>query len=312
MAFSSLIEPMRNANLRSGQSLYRWRLLSVRGGPVHASAGVSVDTMPLGSVAQPLPDTLLVCGGLETEHYRDRELEAFLRRLARHGVVVGAVSTGSWLLAHAGLLDDRPCTVHWAYVDAFREAFPELDVQEQIFLHDGERVTCAGGTAALDLMLAIIREDHGAHLANRVSENFIHGFPREAHAGQRMDVHVRLGLQHPSLVRAVEIMENALEQPLAKASVAHQCGVSLRQLERLFKRYLGMSPARFYMQLRLNKARKLLRQTTLPVTEVYLACGFQTGSHFSKCYRDAFACRPSDERVNTPSVSSQALRVALA
>lgn len=296
MAYASTIEPLRAANYVAGRELYSWRTLSSSGGVVTSSSGLDVLTEPISQATDPPPQLVVVCGGMDTDRHRDRHLEAELRRLARSGCIVGAVSTGSFVLARAGLLDGFRCTVHWECMDAFAQAFPELRVENRLYVIDGPRITCAGASAAIDLMLEILRRRHGEQLSAQVAEQFVHGRGRDAEAAQRLDARYRYGVRHPQLVRAIALMEQTLAFPLPKREIAGRIGISPRQLERLFKQELGQSPSRFYMALRLQRARRLLRQTPMSVTEVAFACGFETASHFAKCYKEVFGERPSRER----------------
>ncbi len=296
MAYASTVEPLRAANRQSGRTLYAWRNFSTAGGVVTASNRLDVLTERLDPWAEPRPEMVVVCAGIGGELYRDRELEAALRQLARHGCVMVGVSMGSFVLAHAGLLEGHRCTVHWEMRDAFVQAFPHLQVENRLFTIDRDRITCAGGTAAIDLMLELIGRQHGRGLAARVADEFVHGQLRNADEPQRLDIRHRHGIHHPQLIDAVRLMESTLAYPLPKAEIAARVGISARQLERLFKQHLGLSPSRFYLKLRLERARRLLRQTPMSVTEVAFACGFETASHFARCYREAFGVRPSEER----------------
>jgi transcriptional regulator GlxA family with amidase domain len=296
LAFSAALEPLRAANRASGRKLYDWRLISEDGGPVTSSSGVQVfcDTS--------LEDTprlhmAIVASGRPT--YPDREsrsVSGWLRRQARQGVRLGALSTGTYTLARAGLLDGYRVTIHWQHLSAFAEDYPHLDVTEELFEIDRNRITCSGGEAALDMMLALIALDHGRELATQVSENFIHERIRDNNDPQRMALRTRLGISHPKLLSVIAIMEENLEEPLPRADLAERVGLSSRQLERLFRKYLGRTPTRYYLELRLSRARTLLHQTSMSILDVALACGFVSASHFSKCYREFFSRTPREER----------------
>jgi transcriptional regulator GlxA family with amidase domain len=298
MAFTSVVEPMRAANRLSHRSLYAWELVSRDGGPVTASSGVQI-----------IPDqgietadgyaSVVVCSGFDAERCEDKSLFAWLRRQARRGANVGAVSTGTYILARAGLLDDYRCTIHWENLAGFREAFPHLDATHELFEIDRDRVTCSGGTAALDMMLSMITMQHGRDLAVAVAEQFIHERIRDMGAPQRMSLRARLGVSHPRLLSIVSMMEENLEEPLSRADLAARAGLSTRQLERLFRKYLARTPTRYYLELRLDRARQLLVQTSLSVLDVALACGFVSASHFSKCYREYYQRTPREERRTT-------------
>ncbi len=301
LAFASALEPLRAANQASGQNLYDWTVISTDGASVPASNGVSVNCDADVEGAGRL-HTLIVASGMAVgAGYEDKALFAWLRRVARQGVRLGALSTGTYILARAGLLEGYRVTIHWQHLAAFAEDFPELDVSEELFEIDRNRLTCSGGEAALDMMLSLIALEHGRDLATAVSENFIHERIRDTHDTQRMALRTRLGISHPKLLSVVELMEEHLEEPLPRSELAARAGLSTRQLERLFRKYMGRTPTRYYLELRLNRARTLLNQTSMSILDVALACGFVSASHFSKCYREFFDRTPREERAVTLS-----------
>ena len=295
LAFTSAVEPLRAANRLSGRKLYEWKIISHDGRPVSSSSLIEV--LPHGGLDdfEMLPNVVVVAG-LSAQFFEDRKLFAWLRRLARRGCRIGALSTGSYTLAKAGLLDGYRCTIHWENLTGFREDFSNLDATGELFEIDRGRFTCSGGTAALDLMLSLMALEHGRTLATQVAEQFIHERIRDTHDRQRMSLRSRLGISHPKLLKVLELMEEHLEEPLPRSDLARRTGLSTRQLERLFRKFLGRTPTRYYQELRLCRARTLLTQTSLSVLDVALACGFVSASHFSKCYREFFRCTPREER----------------
>lgn len=303
IAFASAIEPLRLANRLGEKALYEWALVSSDGGPVTASNGISINPhfsmseLDAGTAKQRM-STLILVSGVGAEVYDDQETFAWLRRLDRRGADIGALCTASHLLARAGLLDGRVCTLHWENIPSFRETYPDIEVTDDLFKIDGNRFTCSGGTAALDLMLHLIRAEHGEELANRVSEECILDRVRGGHDHQRMPLAVRLGVDNRKLIDSIHLMETHLEEPLSQVELAAAVGVSRRQLERLFRRHMGRPPNRHYMQLRLDRARKLLLQTDMTVVDVAMACGFVAASHFAKCYRQFYGLTPRQARVN--------------
>jgi transcriptional regulator GlxA family with amidase domain len=300
IAFTSSIEPLRLANRVSGKQLFSWKLYSPDGQPIAASNGVRIAVDGAYADVEVLPE-IIVCSGVDVEKYDHRLLVAKLRRLASHGISIGAVCTGTFVLAQAGLLDGYRCTIHWENHDSFVEMFPEIDVTQELFEFDRNRFSCAGGTAAIDMMLSFISARVSKEIAALVSDELIHHRIRDAGEHQRMELRKRLGVANPKLLTVVAIMESNLETPLSCAQIARRMGMSKRQLERLFGRYLAETPIRYYLSLRLQRAKQLLQQTTMPVLSVALACGFVSASHFSKCYSDHFGRTPSAERLGKPS-----------
>ncbi len=303
IAFASAIEPLRLANRLSEKALYEWVLITRDGGPVTASNGISVNphfamTDYDSNMASRAMPTLLLVSGVGAEIYNNQDTVGWLRRLDRQGADIGALCTGAHVLARAGLLDGKVCTLHWENIPSFRETYPDIDVTDDLFEIDGNRVTCSGGAAALDLMLHLIREERGEDLANRISEECILDLVRGGQDHQRMPLAVRLGVDNRKLIDSIHMMETNLEEPLSQEALAAAVGVSRRQLERLFQRHVGRPPNRYYMQLRLDRARKLLLQTDMAIVDVAMACGFVSASHFAKCYRQFYGMTPRQARVS--------------
>ncbi len=295
IAFSSAIEPLRVANRASGRSLYRWTIAGPDDESVCASNGLSLSpSVPLAEIDH--ADAVFVCGGVNVKDAVTPRLLSHLRRLANRKVPMGALCTGSYLLAKAELLNGYRSTIHWENLAGMYEEFPRVIVSTEVFEIDRDRYTCAGGAAGLDMMLNIIGRNHGQELAAEVSEICICDRIRGRNDRQRIPLRQRLGTSQPKLVKAVALMEANLEEPIGLDELARYVGLSRRQLERLFQRYLRCAPTRYYLELRLARARQLLLQTEMSVFDVAFACGFVSAPHFSKCYRDFFGIPPRDER----------------
>jgi transcriptional regulator GlxA family with amidase domain len=295
IAFTSAIEPLRLANRAAEKPLYAWRLLSRDGGPVRASNGVEITVDGSYADARNV-SAAIVCAGIDVQNSDHRDLMAILRRLSSFGAAIGAVCTGTYVLAKAGLLDGYQSTIHWENYSGLLSEFPHLNVSQELFEIDRKRFTCAGGTAAIDMMLSVIRRDHGHELASQVTDQLIHHRIREASERQRMNLRARLGIAHPKLLAVVALMEQHIEEPLSCPELAKQTGLSTRQLERLFCKYLGHSPTKHYLSIRLEHARFLLQQTSIPILSIGMSCGFVSASHFSKSYKEHFGRTPSAER----------------
>lgn len=296
MGFSAAIEPLRSANRMAERRLFEWRLVSVDGEPVVASNGIPIAVHD--SIERlTRVDMLIVCAGMDPVQFqRAHPVHHHLRRLARHGAMVGAVSSGSFILAEARLLTHRRCTVHWEYLDLFRSKYPLLQVTQDLYVVDRDVFTCSGGIAALDMMLHFITEGCGPQLALAVAEQFIHPHIREQKDHQRLEMHNRYGIDSPKLVQIIAIMESAIEDPLDMAEIAARVGICARQVERLFRDQIDTSPRAFYLQLRLAKAKTLLRQTLNPVRTIAVECGFVSTSHFCHAYKRVFGLAPTQER----------------
>ncbi len=295
LSFACAIEPLRIANRMAGRELYSWISIGEGGDTVRCSNGVQfLLDGDLGEVSR--DDTVMLCGGLDIQQATTKRMVGWLRREARRGLPVAGLCTAGHTLARAGLLDDKRATIHWENQDSFAEEFDEVTLTKSVFVVDGNRMTTAGGTASIDLMLKLIADDHGEELAGAVADQLIYSAIRTDQDTQRLSIPSRIGVRHPKLGQVIQIMEQNLEEPIAPALLAREVGLSTRQLERLFRRYLNRSPKRYYMELRLSKARNLLLQTDMSVINVALACGFTSPSHFSKCYRAMYETTPYRER----------------
>jgi transcriptional regulator GlxA family with amidase domain len=296
-SFSMVIEPLRVANRLSGRKLYEWSLLSDEGGAVMSSAAIDLATSAIATTRETVFDLAMICSGFHPERYRHPRVMNWLRRHQRLGKTVGAVSTGTFILARAGLLDDHRCTVHWDYRGALAELYPALAVTDDLYVIDRGMVTSAGSIAALDLMLRIIADQHSLAFSKAVSEQFVHARARSAAEQQRGDLIHRLGTAKPLLLAAVKRMEETLDRPLSPADLARDLGISQRQMERQFHDQLGRTPIAYHRDLRLDQARRLLSQTSMPVTEIAFTCGFGSASHFAKLYRTRFGRLPNEDRL---------------
>lgn len=295
LCFASALECLRIANRTAGKDLYSWAIVGETGEHVSCSNGCAfrVDS-ELGELSR--DDTVMMCGGLDIQQATTKRTLNWLRREARRGVTIAGLCTAGYILAKAGLLDGKKATIHWENQDSFAEEFDEIELTKSVFVIDGKRITTAGGTASIDLMLSIIADDHGEDLANAIADILIYSAIRTDQDTQRLSIPTRIGVRHPKLSRVIQVMEQNIEEPISPAILARDVGMSTRQLERLFRRYLSRSPKRYYMELRLQKARNLLMQTDMTVINVALACGFASPSHFSKCYRSHYDRTPYRER----------------
>ena len=295
LCFASAIESLRIANRTAGKKLYDWKIVADGGDIVTCSNGCGF-TVQDDFCELERDDTIMLCGGLDIQRATTKRTLNWIRREARRGVIIAGLCTAGYTMARAGLLDGKKATIHWENQDSFLEEFEDVNLTKSVFVVDGNRITTAGGTASIDLMLKIVADDHGEDLANAVADILIYSSIRTDQDTQRLSIPTRIGVRHPKLSRVIQIMETNIEEPISPAMLAKDVGMSTRQLERLFRRYLSRSPKRYYMELRLQKARNLLMQTDMTVINVALACGFASPSHFSKCYRSHYDTTPYRER----------------
>ncbi len=294
MALASAIEPLRIAN-RYLQTPYTWKLLSLNGEAVSDDNGISIQ--PQGSINDAdVFGSVILCADIQPERFYSRDLRHWLHQAHANGSTLGALDTGSFLLARTGLLNGHRATVHWEVVEAFRERFPKVVVAQTLFEIDAQRLTCAGGTAAIDMMLSAVAIDHGMELANRVAEHCLHDRIRPGDVTQRMELTRRNRIHHPAVASAMQLLERTPERAIGVPELAEQAGISTRQLLRLFAQIVGEGPSRYHRRLRLEHARSLLRHTAITITEASVAVGFESLTHFSRAYRQQYGRAPGADR----------------
>ncbi len=307
-AFTMAIEPIRIANRMLGKPYYKWELLSRDGKPVRASNGIeiNVDNSIAAVQRECLGPTrsrmVIVCAGMHVEEFEDQSVFAWLRRMHAQGAAIGGVCTGAWILAEAGLLDARRCAIHWENLPGFAERFPDALVKSVLFEVDHGIYTCAGGTASLDMMLHLISQALGEDVVTKVCEQCLIDRIRRPDDRQRLPIGARVGVQNPRLLAIIELMEANVAEPLSLADISEATGISRRHVERLFRHHMSRSPARYYLDVRLERARRLLRHSTMPIVEVAIAAGFVSASHFSKRYRERYGISPQSDRRESDAV----------
>ncbi len=292
------IDVMRHANRLSGKQLYVSRVYSPDGAAVRASNGLvlSVEGKPGPDLA---PDLLFVCGGFNPERFKDQTIFRWLRSLVRRGVRLGAITTGAYVLARAGLLSGYACTIHWENAASFAADFPDIELRNNLYVIDRDRCTCSGATATLDMFLHIVAEAHGPNLAIEIAEELQVDRIRSSVDEQTRAHRVAVLHRSEKLAAAITAMEGNLDTPLAVHELAQRARLTRRQLHRLFRSHTGMSPTEYYRDLRLRHARLMMLNTTTPIVEIAVAAGFSTHSHFTRCYRERFGVSPRADRLNT-------------
>jgi transcriptional regulator GlxA family with amidase domain len=297
LAFSSTIEPLREANSVAGRRVYEWKVLSHDGRPVRASNGLTLNVD--GSIEDvTFCQMAIVVSSFDPQLYTTRGMLAWLRRLARQGAAVGAVETGTYVLARARLLDHYNATIHWENMESFVDEFPKVRITGRIFEIDRNRFSASGAAAAMDMMLHFIAQHLGRPIASAVAEEFIYNRMRGPENPQRLEVAERMNARHPRVKRLLKMLDSHLEDRLNVAQMAASERVSEREVRRLFQIHLGLSPQAYHRRLRLEKARLMLRQTDLLVSDVAIRCGFGSGSDFSRAFKREFRERPLDGRAD--------------
>ncbi|MEX0283565.1 MAG: GlxA family transcriptional regulator [Paracoccaceae bacterium] len=297
-ATMGFVDPFRAANYLRGSPLFHWAFLSERGGPVRASNGASIDTQPLTSSKDIAPDFLIVSSSWQPEAHVTPAIKAALRQAGLRGATLGALDTGAFILAFAGLLNGHRATVHYEHIDAFQELFPDVEVSETLWVFDRQRLTCSGGVAATEFALHILHAVHGPALANDAARYIFAPGLRDHTAPQNPQEAEPLGVTVPDTVRhAIKLMEKNLETPIAIATLCQSLKCSHRQLNRLFSQYVRKTPVQYYRDIRLDRARGLVTQTNLSMAEIAHASGFVGQVHFSRAYRARFGLAPSRDRI---------------
>lgn len=295
MSYSATVEPLRAANHLAGRTLYNIRHLPVSGASATSSSGITVKAQAHFGEQIDFDLVLVVAGG-DPLTFRNERVFQWLRHLSRRGIFLGGVSGGPAILATAGVMDGYRMTVHWEHAGALSEARPLLLVEQSLYIMDRQRITCAGGTAPLDMMHALITAHHGSAFARQVSDWFMHTEIRQSGAPQRAGLVERFETTNPAIISTIEVMENHIAEPLGLEQLAELAGMGPRQLNRLFREKLNRSTMSFYRERRLEKSRQLLSQSTLPLTQIALATGFANSAHFSNAFRLRYSSAPSDMR----------------
>ncbi len=298
ISLSSAIEPLRMANRICGDNDYVWKTLSVTGDAVSASdsLSVNVDCGIRDKDALDDLDAIIVCGGRRIERNTSKSLSVWLRSVDKRGIGLGAICTGTYVLADAGLLDGYSCSIHWENMAALADQFPSIIVSPKIFTIDRDRYTSSGGTTPVDMMLHIIGAQCGPDVSAGVAEQFIFERIRQSDDEQRVPLRHSEGRQSEKLLVAAELMDANIREPISQEELASYVGLSRRQLQRLFQRYVSCTPSNYYLKIRLQRARQLLRQTGHSIVEISVSTGFVSSSHFSKAYKEMYGQSPSAER----------------
>jgi transcriptional regulator GlxA family with amidase domain len=285
---------LRAANRLSGEKLFSWEYYAPDDKPVAASCGITVPTRALREARN--LETLVIVAPNTAQYFDDAPTLKLLRALDRRQVNLGSASSGSFVLARAGLLDDCRCTIHWENIPVFKELYPQLEVTFTLYEIAARRFTCSGGTAALDMMLKLIEIQHGRQLAQQISQQFQHDRIRTGIDSQQMADRIDLAMSAPRLIDVINLMESNIEVPLSLPSIAAKCQLSLRQIERLFHKFRDVTPSQYYLSLRLMHAKQLLLNTNRSVMDISIATGFETQSYFTACYRKYFGSSPRSHR----------------
>jgi transcriptional regulator GlxA family with amidase domain len=284
LAFVNAVEPLRIANRMSGKHLYSWSFMSGNGATATASNGTTM-LVDRGFDEDLKCDRLFVVSGNDIRDHVSKPLLAVLRRARAKGIPLGAFCSGAYIFAKAGFLAKRKAALHWEFHPGFSEQFPDVSLVPGVFVEDGPFLTASGGYAAANLMLHLIAQDHGNELALIVSDQMVYNTVRKGSAEQKISFQARSGMRCAKLARAVSIMEDRMDCSVSISEIAAEVGLSTRQLERLFARYLNTTPKKHLTKLRLERARQLFLQTEMTVMEVSIACRLALDAAVSQTWK---------------------------
>lgn len=293
--YALAVEVLTRANQLAEKRLYEVLTLSVKGESVVTASGQKL-AVELPLAYAPKLDALFMLADDIGNDVSTEELNKGLASQSLDTLRLGGIGCGSYWLAKAGYLNGVRATIHWQEISRFTDEFPEVIVSSNLYEIEPGRMSCAGGAATLDFMISLVASEHGSPFAAQLSELFSMERVRPGNERQRIPLATRIGGSQPKLTEAVSLMEANIEEPLTTDDIAYYVGVSRRQLERLFKQYLNTVPSKYYLELRLNRARQLLQQTSKSIVQIGLACGFSSGPHFSSTYRNHFGITPREER----------------
>lgn len=294
--YGLLLDCVGELNRQAETALYRVVPLSIDGAPVASRYGAP---QPVEAALRPLaPPPLLFVAAAEPPRGLTLQdpVVAALALAGRQRCLLGGWHAGPFWLAAAGLLNGCRATVHWSLLETFSDGHPLIIATTALFEVDNDRATCGGGASVADLFLHLAARQHGTEFVALAAEYLLLDRIRGRDDRQRIPLRNRVGATQPKLVQAVLLMEANLEEPLTTDEIAQHVCVSRRQLERLFKQHLDSVPSQYYLELRLNRARQMLRQTSKSIIQIGLSCGFSSGPHFSSAYRNHFGLTPRDDR----------------
>ncbi len=298
ISYASIIEPLRIANKLLGFEKFTFRNVSLNGSGVTSSCGLA---LPVSGCldAWSKPDLVVICSsdGIEDVDL-GKSLGSTLQKLERHGSRLGSVCTGSYVLAKCKLIGSRACAIHWEYLEIARETFPHCQFKSQVFVDDAGLLTASGGISPLDMMISFIDETSGKSLAIRVADIAIYHSRRDAATPQRMDLPNRIGIPNAHLIKCIDLMEQNIEEPIKMPELCRMVGISSRQMERLFRKYVDESPHGYYKSIRLFRARDLVMHTILDIQQISVATGFRSGTHFARAYKEKFSLSPTEQRAS--------------
>jgi transcriptional regulator GlxA family with amidase domain len=303
LTLSSAMDAFRLANERSQVPIFSYKTVSIRGKSVASNDGITITVDADISNCEEL-DIIFIISSLNVVEFHDRDLVQWLRSNARSGVMIAPLGSATVLAARAGILDGYRCSTHWQLYDQFLERFPKVDLTRDLYCIDRRRLTCAGGLSALDLGLTIVSQMVEGDVASEVAEIAVLTRIRSPADSQRMAVPWRYGVHDKRIEHSIILMERNIENPLPLQEIATSVGLSVRQLERLFRKSMQRSPLSIYRQIRLKHSRELLIHSAERITTIAVRCGFADSAHFGRQFKAHFGETPAEVRARYLNISS--------
>ncbi|MEM6483135.1 MAG: helix-turn-helix domain-containing protein [Pseudomonadota bacterium] len=293
LCLANCIEPLRAANTLLARQVFQWSILTPDGCPSRSSSGLDILAHHAAGQMKP-SDYLFVLASYDHERHDTSDTRHLLQSVARRSGVIVGLDAGPWLIAAAGLLENRHATVHWDLLPAFSEAFLNVQTERRRIVRDGSLVTCAGAMSALDLTLELIAEHAGEATRLDVSRLFFHGEPPlpEMREERTPDLLVR---------KAIDIMSDRLERPLSLTDLAKRLSCQPRTLDRRFRARLGAPPGQVYRHMRLSAARSMIEESRRSITEIALLCGYESPAALTRAIRRQYGVSPRALRMGALS-----------
>jgi transcriptional regulator GlxA family with amidase domain len=294
LSLAASIDPLRSANRTAGRSLYSWEICSFWDAPIPLTTGVTLPANPL-KTANPA-DMLAVLAGFDIKAQTTPALRRLLLTHIHTTPLVCGIDGGGELLARTGVLSGHRATTHWEDLETLANEFPDIDVVRDRFVQSGKFITTGGASPCIDMMLHLIQTHHGRALAEGVMRAFLYDPVHVGSDPQTLVSVSRLQRRSPMVARAIKLMETHIEDPISTTQIARQTGLSVRRLEMLFQTELATAPARYFRQLRLTEAHRMVIETRLPLHDIAIRCGFNSLAAFSRSFKSTFGRPPNTLR----------------
>ena len=290
LSYASIVDVLKQMRDYYAGKPLTWTTLSTTLDPVAAANGLQV--LPQETIsASPVFDYVIIIGSAESARYDNEQALAWIRSQHRHGAITCGTASATWLLARSGVLKGRRCTLHWRDIEVFREAYPDVEIVDEVYVVDERIVTCSGAATASDMVYHLLGEHFGHNAIRRIQEILFHERLREPHQSQRQN-HKRIQLLNPEVYRLMQAIDDNVEGALRIGSLCDQLGLNRRVVENVFREHIGISPKQYQLELRLTRAARMLNKTAMSIPEIAVATGFSSASHLSSSFSRRYGVSP--------------------